>query len=178
MSQPSSITVESIGACIFLVRGNRVMLDSDLAELYGVQTFRLNEAVKRNRRRFPPDFMFQLSAVERRTLTSQNARSKAAGRGGRRTLPYAFTEHGALMLANILRSSRAVDASIVIVRAFVRFRQVLSANKDLAAKLDLLEGKVAVHDQAIVQLLAAIRGLMRQPEPPRRPVGFTAKIEP
>jgi hypothetical protein len=171
------ITVDPIGERIILVRGARAMLDSDLAELYGVRTFRLNEAVKRNRRRFPPDFMFQLTAIELKSLTSQIAMSKKTGRGGRRTLPYAFTEHGALMLANVLRSSRAVDVSIVVVRAFVRFRQVLSTHKELAAKLEQLDRKIATHDRAIVELLAAIRALMREPEPRRRPIGFTANFE-
>jgi len=107
------------------LRGHRVILDSDLATLYGVQTFRLNEAVKRNRERFPEDFVFQLTAEERDSLRSQNAMSKP-GRGGRRTLPYAFTEHGALMVANILNSPRAVSMSVYVIRAFIRIREASS----------------------------------------------------
>jgi hypothetical protein len=110
------------------------MIDADLAELYQVETFRLNEAVKRNLKRFPEDFMFQLSAAETRALTSQFAMSKV-GRGGRRTVPYAFTEHGVAMLSSVLKSDRAVQMNIVIVRAFVKLREVLATHKDLARKI-------------------------------------------
>jgi hypothetical protein len=109
---------------IYLIRGQKVMLDSDLAELYLVPTFRLNEAVKRNRARFPEDFMFQLTKEEATSLTSQIAMSKSEGRGGRRTLPYAFTEHGVAMLSSVLNSDRAVQMNILIIRAFVRLREV------------------------------------------------------
>ncbi len=153
------------------------MLDTHLAELYGVKTFRLNEAVKRNRKRFPPDFMFQLNPAEHEILTSQIAMSKPLGSGGRRTLPFAFTEHGALMLANVLKSDRAIETSIVIVRAFARLREILATHKELAAKLDELEARVAGHDRAIGELLKAIRALMRQPSPATRPIGFTADLD-
>src|SRR4051794_576680 len=117
------VPAELIDRRIYVVRGKKVMLDSDLAELYQVPTFRLNEAVKRNRDRFPEDFMFQLIAAEITALTSQIAMSKPVGRGGRRTLPYAFTEHGVAMLSSVLNSTRAVQMNIVIVRAFVRLRE-------------------------------------------------------
>lgn len=162
------VPVENIAATIALVRGQRVILDSDLARLYGVQTFRLNEAVKRNRDRFPQDFLFQLTAQERASLTSQSAISKS-GRGGRRTLPYAFTEHGALMAATILNSPRAVAMSIYVIRAFVQFRQSLASNADLARKLAALEKK---YDAQFKVVFDAIRRLMAPPTKPRREIGF------
>ena len=127
-----------IDSMIVTVRGLKVILDRDLAAIYGVPTFRFNEAVKRNRRRFPSDFMFQVTVHELAALTSQIAISKP-GRGGRRTLPYAFTEHGAVMAANILRSEKAIQMSVFVVRAFVKMRAMLVAQKDLASKLAALE---------------------------------------
>ena len=127
------IPVQLIERRIYLIRGQKVMIDTDLAELYGVPTFRLNEAVKRNRKRFPDDFMFQLTRNEFDALRSQFVISK--GRGGRRYLPYVFTEHGAIMAANVLNSDRAVQASVQVVRAFVRLRQILASNAELAGKL-------------------------------------------
>jgi hypothetical protein len=123
---------ELIGRRIYVFRAQKVMLDSDLAELYRVPTFRLNEAVKRNLKRFPEDFMFQLLKEEANSLTSQIAMSK--GRGGRRTLPYAFTEHGVTMLSSVLNSERAVQMNIPIVRAYVKLREVLATHRDLARK--------------------------------------------
>ena len=136
---------------------------------YGVTTKRLNEQVKRNAERFPEDFMFQLTA------------SKApAGRGGRRSLPYAFTAHGALQAANVLNSPRAVEMSLYVVRAFVQLRELLSSNKELAKRLDQLEAriekKLATHDDAIAAMLSAIRELMHPPAPKRRGIGFTADV--
>lgn len=161
-----------------MVRGERVILDTDLASIYGIPTFRLNEAVKRNRNRFPDDFLIQLSKDENDALTSQIAISKK-GRGGRRTLPYAFTEHGAVMAANILSSDRAVQMSIFVVRAFIKMRQTLAANTALTEKLDELEKKLAgrpdVHEKAIVYVLGELKKLMEPPqlpEPKRRPIGF------
>ena len=161
-----------------MVRGERVILDTDLASIYGIPTFRLNEAVKRNRNRFPDDFLIQLSKDEHDALTSQIAISKK-GRGGRRTLPYAFTEHGAVMAANILNSDRAVQMSIFVVRAFIKMRQTLAANTALTEKLDELEKKLAgrpdVHEKAIVYVLGELKKLMEPPqlpEPKRRPIGF------
>lgn len=166
---------------IVAVRGKRVLLDRDLAALYGVPTFRFNEAVKRNRSRFPEDFMFQLTREEVASLTSQFAMSKS-GRGGRRTLPYAFTEHGTVMAANILRSKRAIQMSVFVVRAFVRMRQMLIAQKDLARKLAELEKKLTarldVHETAITEVLRQIMRLLGpplepEPEPPKkRRIGF------
>ena len=123
-----SVAIEQIDGMIRLIRGVRVMLDRDLARIYGVPTFRFNEAIKRNRHRFPPDFMFQLTRKEFDSLTSQIAISKP-GRGGRRTVPYAFTEHGALQAANVLRSQRAVQMSVFVIRAFVKMREALRGTK-------------------------------------------------
>ena len=150
----------------------------DLANIYGIATFRLNEAVKRNRERFPEDFLFQLSREEYEALTSQFAISKK-GRGGRRTLPYAFTEHGAIMVANVLKSRRAVQMSIFVVRAFIKMRQTMTANKALLEKLQEMERRLShrldTHEQAIVYVLAELRKLMEPPqlpEPKRRSIGF------
>jgi hypothetical protein len=128
---------EIITRKIYIFRGQKVMLDSDLAELYRVPTFRLNEAVRRNLKRFPEDFMFQLTKEEANSLRSQIAMSK--GRGGRRTLPYAFTEHGVTMLSSVLNSERAVQMNILIVRAFVKLREVLATHRDLALKMERVE---------------------------------------
>src|SRR5712691_4360609 len=140
------VPVTLIERRIYLIRTQKVMIDTDLAQLYGVPTYRLNEAVKRNRKRFPADFMFQLNKKEAESLTSQFAISKK-GRGGRRTLPYAFTEQGVAMLSSVLNSERAIQVNIVIMRAFVRLREILASHKDLARKLDELERKHGEHDQ-------------------------------
>ncbi|MEW5993198.1 MAG: ORF6N domain-containing protein [Candidatus Zixiibacteriota bacterium] len=166
--QPVTIAVENR---IYLIRGQRVMLDSDLAELYGVTTKRLNEQVKRNTERFPADFMFRLNPAEVEVLRSQFATSNK-GRGGRRHLPYAFTEHGAVMLASVLNSDRAIEASIFVVRAFIRMRELLSVHKDFARKLTELERRVSGHDEDIKALVAAIRQLMQPTDPPKRKIGF------
>jgi len=163
--------IEVIEQKIFSIRGCRVMLDADLAELYGVPTFRFNEQVKRNRRRFPGDFMFQLTKDEHDSLISQFAMSKP-GRGGRRTLPYVFTEHGALMAANILKSEKAVEASVYVVRAFVKLREMLAAHKDLARKLEALEKK---YDSQFKVVFDAIRYLMSAPQPKEKKIGFRAR---
>jgi len=162
----SALVVESR---IFVLRGQKVILDSDLAELYGVPVKRLNEQVKRNQERFPPDFMFQLSAEELSSLRSQNATSK---RGGRRYLPYAFTEHGAIMAATVLNSDRAVEMSVFVVRAFVRLREMLSTNQQLSGKIDELERRLDTHDASIQELIEAIRELMEPPPASGRPIGF------
>jgi hypothetical protein len=156
-----------------------VILDRDLAELYGVPTFRFNEAVKRNRGRFPEDFAFQLTREELADLISQNAIS-SSGHGGLRKLPWVFTEHGALMAANVLHSERAIQMSVFVVRAFIRMRQMLSSQRELAAKLAELEQKLTdrldVHETAIVDVLRQITLLISpppEPEPPPRPkIGF------
>ena len=160
---------------IFLLRGQRVMLDADLAELYGVTTKRLNEQVKRNVDRFPEDFMFQLNAEEKVEVV---ANCDHLGRlRYSSSLPYAFTEHGALMLGNVLKSPRAVEVSLLVVRAFVQIREMLSAHKDISAKLDQLERKLSSHDQAIAGVIDALRQLMTPPAPTRRGIGFTADID-
>jgi hypothetical protein len=171
--QPS-IAIESVEPPIRELRGERVLLDADLARLYGVPTFRLNEAVKRNLERFPPDFRFQLYPAEAAGLTSQNAISKP-GRGGRRTLPFASTEHGAIMAANVLNSPQAVQMSVFVVRAFLKMRRALTETRQLAQKLaDLeseLKGRLDVHDVAIVEILQRVMSLLdppQQSEPPRR----------
>jgi hypothetical protein len=152
------------------------MLDSDLAALYGVATKRLNEQVTRNRRRFPVDFMFQLTAAEVDALRSQNATLKAGRGQHRKYAPRVFTEHGALMLASVLKSARAIDASILIVQAFVQMREYVSRSHALAARIDELERRLSSHDTAIAELFAAIRRLALGPAIPRRPIGFTADI--
>lgn len=153
------------------------MLDADLAELYGVSTGRFNEQVRRNQERFPGDFMFQLTDQEVARLRSQSAISigetPRGGRGGRRYLPHAFTEHGAIMAATILNTSRASEVSVFVVRAFVHLREMVAANKELAKKLDELERRVSHHDEAITGIVKAIRELAAPPEPkPKRRIGF------
>jgi len=172
MNLPVLIDPIHIERIIYVIRGHRVILNVHLAELYGVPTGRLMEQIKRNRDRFPPDFLFQLTNEEFESLKSQFAISKKQGRGGRRYLPYAFTEHGVVMAANVLKSKRAIQASIYVVRAFVRLRQLLASHRDLAEKLDELERNVATHDKAICSLFDAMRKLMSYPEKPRRKIGF------
>ena len=161
-----TILVEQVERKILLIRGHKVMLDSDLAELYAVTTFNLNKAVKRNKERFPSDFMFRLSHEEVKNLRFQFGISSW---GGRRYLPYAFTEQGVAMLSSILRSKRAVMVNIAIIRAFVRLRQMLATRKDLAQKLELLERK---YDAQFRVVFDAIRQLMAPPAPPWRRIGF------
>src|SRR5581483_657457 len=162
---------------IFVLRDHKIILDSDLAELYGVRVKRLNEQVKRNRERFPADFLFQLTAKEYEVLRSQNATSNAT-RGGRRYLPYAFTEHGAIMAATVLNSERAVEMSIFVVRAFVRLREMVSNNRQIVAKLEELENRLEKHDTDIEQLIQAIKELMVPPEPTGRKIGFHLPAKP
>jgi len=165
MARPHSvIPVESIASRIYLIRGEKVMLDSDLAELYGVPTSRLNEQFKRNRDRFPPDFAFQLSKDEFDSLMSQIAISNA-GRGGRRKLPWVFTEHGVAMLASVLRSKRAVQVSINIVRTFIKVRQILATHRDVARKVE-------EHDRHISNLYSLVEKLLTLPEPKKNPIGY------
>ena len=175
-----SVAIEQIDGMIRLIRGVRVMLDRDLARIYGVPTFRFNEAIKRNRHRFPPDFMFQLTRKEFDSLTSQIAISKRR-RGGRRTRPYAFTEHGALQAANVLRSPRAVQMSVFVIRAFVKMRETLLGTRELAKKLAALEKKLTcrldAHEATIVEVLRELMQILNPPPappepPPRRRIGF------
>jgi phage regulator Rha-like protein len=171
--QMAVIPMERIERAILSIRGAKVMLDSDLAEIYGVETKVLNQAVKRNVSRFPSDFMFQLTAAEWTSLRSQTVTLKRGEH--RKYLPYAFTEHGALMLANVLNSERAAQTSVQVVRAFVRLRQILASNAELARKLDALEKK---YDRQFKIVFNAIRQLMSPPpEPKRREIGFHVKYD-
>ena len=163
------IPIERIARAILVIRREKVMLDSDLAALYGVTTGNLNKAVKRNAERFPTDFMFQLDAEEVANLKFQFGISSW---GGRRRLPYAFTEEGVAMLSSVLNSERAVKVNIAIMRAFVKLRQTLESNRELAEKFSELERRVGVHDDEIAAILEAIRQLMAPPEKPRREIGF------
>ena len=164
--------VVNVEGCILSIRGQRVILDSDLAELYGVSTKRLNEQVRRNIGRFPVDFMFQLSPDEATGLRSHFA-TLDAGRGKyRKYLPYVFTEQGVAMLSSVLNSERAVQVNIAIMRAFVRLRELIATNKDLARHLDDLEKK---YDMQFKVVFDAIRQLMAPPQKPRRSIGF--KVE-
>jgi hypothetical protein len=186
---PPTIAVDALSDRIHLVRGQRVMLDSDLAELYGVSTRIFNQAIKRNIERFPADFMFQLTEEEEDSLRSQivisnvdnSLRSQIAtskpSRGGRRYLPYVFTEHGAIMAASVLNSPRAVEMSVFVVRAFVQLRALLAGSRELSERLDELERKLATHDHAIAGLIDAIRQLTSVPAKPGRPIGFTADLK-
>ena len=171
------IPVERIEQAILLIRGQKVMLDADLAVLYSVPTKALNQAVKRNERRFPRDFMFRLTPDEWgevRRLRSQNATLK---RGQHRKYPpYAFTEHGALMAANILKSWTGVSMSIYVVRAFVQMRKELTSRRDLEERLDQIEKILLVHDVQLKELFEKIRPLLLPPpDPPRKPIGFGVK---
>lgn len=184
------IAVDALSDRIHLVRGQRVMLDSDLAELYGVATKVFNQAIKRNIERFPSDFMFQLTEEEGESLRSQivtlnagdSLRSQIVtskpGRGQhRKYLPYVFTEHGAIMAASVLNSPRAVEMSVFVVRAFVQLRALLASSRELSERLNELERKLSTHDQAIAGLIDAIRQLTATPEKSSRPIGFTADLK-
>src|SRR5436190_9923798 len=162
--------IANVESAIHLIRGRRVMLDSDLAAIYGVSTMRLNEQFRRNRERFPGDFAFVLTRKEFTHLISQNAISRS--HGGRRKLPVVFTEHGAIMLASVLNSDIAVQASLRVVRAFVRLREMVAGNAALAVKLAELERRLDSHDEAIANLFEAIRQLLTPPEKPKREIGF------
>ena len=164
------VPIERIESLIFLIRGHKVMIDADLAELYGVTTKRLNEQVKRNKGRFPRDFMFQLTAREKAEVVAncdhlQKLKFSPA-------LPYAFTEHGAVMLASVLNSPVAVEASIQVVRAFVKLREILGTHRKLAVKLIELESRMQGHDDDITALFEAIRQLMEPSDKPARRIGF------
>ena len=168
----AAISSQVLGQRILEIRGQRVLLDSDLAELYEVDTKRLNEQVKRNMQRFPADFMFQLTASEFADLKSQFATSSW---GGRRKLPNAFTEHGATMAASVLNSGRAVEMSVYVVRAFVQLRDLLSSQKVLADQVSKLERRITHHDNSLTEIIDALRSLMAKPTAPKRGIGFTAK---
>ena len=161
---------------IITIRGQRVILDSDLAQLYGVQTSRFNEAVKRNKDRFPRDFAYQLTRQEVTSLISQIAISKNSGRGGRRTLPWVFTEHGAVMAANILNSSKAIEMSVFVVRAFIKMREQLLSQAELEGRLTQIENALLSHDQNIRELYQQLRPLLLPPpDPPSKSIGFSVR---
>ena len=154
-----------------ILRRERVILDTALAELYNVSVKRLNEQAKRNRKRFPADFMFQLTPRENKSLRSQFATSNI-GRGGRRSLPYAFTEHGAIMAATVLNSEQAVEMSVFVVRAFVRLRQMLAANREFADRIEELEEHLETHDGTIQEIIRVIASLMNPTRRRRKKIGF------
>lgn len=172
------LSIEDIAQRILIARGKRVLLDAYLAAFYGVTTKRFNEQGKRNQARFPADFMFQLNDHESTALRSQFATLKIGRGQHRKYLPYAFTEHGAIMAATILNSPRATEVSVHVVRAFIELRNLLAGNKDLAAKMKRLERTVDSHDQAIAGLIDSVRELLAPPEPKRRPIGFVIREDP
>jgi hypothetical protein len=199
MSQ--NLAIQKIAPLIHEIRRERVILDADLARIYGVSVKALNQAIKRNAERFPEDFVFRLTRSEfedslrsqfvtsysksqnatLKSPTGSNLRSQivtSKGRGGRRYLPHAFTEHGAIMAANVLNSKQAVQMSVFVVRAFVKLRELLATNKQLADKLNELEGKVGTHDKAIVSIIAAIRGLTEPAKRNAPVIGFRSKRDP
>ena len=177
MPVPGPASVAAITRRILILRDRRVMLDADLAALYGVAAKRLNEQVKRNRCRFPTEFMFEAHRGGVRFFKVANATLKP-GRGKHRKYAHkVFTEHGALMLASVLNSARAIEVSVLIVQAFVQMREYLRSHSELAARIDDLERKLVGHDTAIANLLMAIRHLAIGESPPKRPIGFTADLK-
>jgi len=169
---PFSVSISHIEQRIYWIRGFKVMLDSDLAYLYGVSTMRLNEQVRRNLRRFPPDFMFQLTPTEFKFLISQIAISSSTW-GGRRKLPLVFTQEGVAMLSGVLHSARAIDVNIAIMRAFIKLREALSHHKELAGKLGELEARVGHHNADIQEIFCVLKKLMTAPkEPLPKRIGF------
>lgn len=175
-THPIAIAEESIISKIYLLRGHKVMLDSDLAALYGVETKRLKEQVNRNRDRFPDHFMFELTKAENENLRSQNATLEQGAYS--KYLPYAFTEHGVLMLSNVLKSGRAIEMSIKIIDVFVKLREMLLTHKDILLKLEQLEQQVIQNSGDIQMIFTALKELLQQPqEPPRPRVGFRRNDE-
>ena len=167
-----SVPVEVIKGKIFLIRGQKVLLDSDLAEMYGVDTKRLNEQVRRNITRFPPDFMFELNENEYASLRSQIATIKSGRGAHRKYLPNVFTEQGVAMLSSVLNSDRAVQVNIAIMRAFVHMRELAASNREIARKLDELEKKYDKHDRQFMVVFDAIRSLVAPPAAKKRKIGF------
>ena len=176
MTKTAIVVARKVDSKIFVLRGQRVILDTDLAELYGVQVRHLNQQAKRNAKRFPPAFRFQLSSHELKILKSQNVIS-SKGHGGARYLPYVFTEHGAIMAATVLNSERAIEMSVFVVLAFVRMRRAIAGNRNVLTKLAELERRLESHDAEILDLMNAIRELMSPEEPNRRRIGFEAPAE-
>lgn len=173
MAKTAIMVANRVDSKIFVLRGQRVILDRDLAELYGVEVRQLNQAAKRNAKRFPTAFRFQLSPHELKILRSQNVIS-TEGHGGARYLAYVFTEHGAIMAATVLNSERAIEMSVFVVLAFVRMRRAIAGNRNVLTKLAELEQRLEGHDAEIHSLMEAIRELMAPEEPNRRRIGFEA----
>lgn len=171
MSKLRNSPAISVAPRIVVLQGQKVILDTDLAVLYGVPVKRLNQQVRRNLERFPQDFMFQVPVTDSNSLRLQIATSKT-GRGGRRYLPYAFTEHGAIMAATVLKSKRAIEMSVFVVRAFVRLREVLASNRQVAVKIDELEQRLGTHDAALQAIVQAIKELMVPQKKLRGKIGF------
>ncbi len=166
-----------ISGLILTVRDQRVILDSGLASLYGVSTKRLNEQVKRNIARFPPDFMFRLTPIEAERLSRSQFATGSEKFRDPRFPPFAFTEHGAIQAANVLNSPQAIAMGVLVVRTFIQLRALLATNRILAEKLDQLEARYQHHDETITAILAAVRELVRAPDPNHRGIGFTADID-
>jgi phage regulator Rha-like protein len=183
MNQKITVLAKRVESRIFVMRGRKVILDADLAQLYGVEVKRLNQQVKRNAERFPVDFVFRLSEKDLRLqfATSKIAngngnKRRASARGGRRYRPFAFTEHGAVMVATVLNSKRAVGMSILVVRAFVHMREVMATNQKIFAKIKELDDRVGDHDDDIHEILSAIRKMMKPPPRIRRKIGFRLPV--
>ena len=176
MAKTALVMARKVDSKIFVLRGQRVILDADLAELYGVQARHLNQQVKRNAKRFPIAFRFQISEQEFKNLRSQNVIS-SEGHGGTRYRPYVFTEHGTIMAATVLNSKRAIEMSVFVVLAFVRMRRAIAGNRHILTKLAELEHRLETHDSEILALMDAIRELMVPPEPTRTSIGFKAPSE-
>jgi hypothetical protein len=177
MAKTAIATVRKVDSRIFVLRGQRVILDTDLAELYGVEVRHLNQQAKRNAKRFPLAFRFQLSAHEFKILRSQNVIS-SEGHGGIRYLPYVFTEHGTIMAATVLNSERAIEMSVFVVLAFVRMRRAIAGNRHILTKLAELERRLEGHDADLQDLMEAIRELMSPVEPSRSRIGFETPSAP
>ncbi|MFZ0859821.1 MAG: ORF6N domain-containing protein [Candidatus Sulfotelmatobacter sp.] len=177
MAKTAMVVARKVDSKIFVLRGQRVILDTDLAELYGVQVRHLNQQAKRNAKRFPPAFRFQLSPHELKILKSQNV-IPSEGHGGARYRPYVFTEHGAIMAATVLNSERAIEMSVFVVLAFVRMRRAIAGNRHVLTKLAELEHRLEGQDAEIQDLMDAIRELMSPEEPNRRRIGFEVPSDP
>ena len=171
MNKTAIVLAKRVASKILILRNQKVILDADLAELYGVSVKQLNQQIKRNTHRFPPDFLFTLTKAEHEILRSQIVTSNS-GRGGRRYLPYAFTEHGAIMAATVLNSKRAIEMSIFVVRAFVQMRQALVINQHVVSKLAELESRLDSHDTEIQDLVEAIQELLTPLPANHRRIGF------
>ena len=176
MAKTAIVVASKVDSKIFVLRGQRVILDRDLAELYGVQVRHLNQQAKRNAKRFPAAFRFQVTPHELKLLRSQNVIS-SEGHGGSRYLPHVFTEHGAIMAATVLNSERAIEMSVFVVLAFVRMRRAIAGNRHILTKLGELERRLETHDSEIQALMDAIRELMSPEEPTRTRIGFEAPAE-